>query len=169
MPADMQTVLRGISEPARVCLVLCGLARSSPIEVQVAMANAIRNRVAAGYGETYSDVVTAPHEYGCLSPEAGARNYERVLQIGRAFAAGVPMMQAHPKVRQCWLVTRGILDDYLLDTVQGATHCHVTGINPRPAWARLQKSVCRRGVYMFYVVPAEAARVEPSPDQHVSG
>lgn len=155
LDADLRASIEAMTEPQRVALVLAGEARSEPIEGLVGVANCIRNRVQTDlgndgkpdwWGEGFSDVVTRPWQFSCLTVKGGKGNHTFVKALAKQLAEKQPITD--PKIKQCILVAHGVIDGYLVDNVQGANHYAVYTLTP--AWAKGKQVLVRRGAHHFW-------------------
>jgi N-acetylmuramoyl-L-alanine amidase len=155
LDADLRASIDAMTEAQRVALILAGEARSEPIEGIVGVANVIRNRVTTDlghdgkpdwWGEGFSDVVTRPWQFSCLSVKGGKGNFQFVKGLAKQFAEKAPITDQ--KIKQCILVAHGVIDGYLVDNVSGSNHYCVYTL--QPAWSKGQQIVARKGSHHFF-------------------
>jgi len=158
---EMQKAIEALTEPQRVAVVLYGEARSESLLGLVAVGCVIRNRVKADlhgdskpdwWGEGYSDVVTRPWQFSCLSPKGGVPNYRKVVKFARRLTDKTPITDA--KEKQCIWIAHGVIGDYVIDITKGADHYHTAMLMPRPRWARGKDPVVQQGAHVFYRLEA---------------
>jgi hypothetical protein len=158
LPADLRPLVASATEPQRVAATLWAESRSEKVEGIIAVANVIRNRVQADlgkdgkpdwWGEGYSGVCLAPHQFSCWTPAGGQRNYDRLVTLLQQFVAKTPITD--PAVRECIGIAHLIMGDYLRDNTHGATHYHVATMTPRPKWAKGHTPAIQISAHVFYV------------------
>ena len=120
---------------------LYGEARSEPTEGILAVACVIRNRVKADlgdddkpdwWGEGYRGVCLKPAQFSCWSPEGGAGNHQKLVDLVAALKVG-PVADA--RYKECAWIATGIVNDWVRDTSHAADHYHAAAMDPKPAWA----------------------------------
>ena len=136
MPDEMRPLVEQATETQRVAATIWAEARSEPVQGIIAVANVIKNRYThpGWWGTSPSDVVTHPQQFSCWTPQGGAGNYARLLDLMRQLVAGTPITD--PGVRECIGIATLLLGNYLRDNVKGSTHYHTSTLAPRPAWAK---------------------------------
>lgn len=157
LPAEMRPLVEKVTEAQRVAATLWAEARSEKVEGIIAIANVIRNRVKADlkddgkpdwWGEGYSGVCLAPHQFSCWTPRGGDANYKRLLGLMQQFAAGTPITE--PAARECIGLAHLVIGNYLRDNTKGSTHYHTAALMPRPSWTKGQAPIVQIGRHVFY-------------------
>lgn len=147
---ELKAAITLLTEPQIVALVLYGESRSEPVQGIVAVGCVIRNRVRkpAWWGHDFAGVCLQPWQFSCLSPKGGAGNYKKVLSFAERMAKKTQL--TNPLERQCAWVAQGIVGDYVVDVVKGATHYHTKTLTPRPEWAMGHAPIAQIGAHVFY-------------------
>lgn len=150
LPAEMKFLVDAVTEPQRVAACLYGEVRSEPVQGIAAVANVIRNRVNKGgwWGDTYSTVVMAPHQFSCWAPSGGEGNYKKLLSLMEQFAAKKEITD--PGARECIGIAHLVMGNYLRDNTKGSFHYHVATMTPRPKWAMGHAPVTQCAKHVFY-------------------
>jgi N-acetylmuramoyl-L-alanine amidase len=157
LPDEIRPLVEKATEPQRVAATLWGEARSEQVQWIIAIANVIRNRVKADlkgdgkpdwWGEGYSAVCLAPHQFSCWSPSGGEKNYKRLLSVMQQFASGQAIVD--PSLRECIGIAHLVIGDYLRDNTKGSTHYHVATLTPRPSWVRGKSPALQVGRHVLY-------------------
>lgn len=146
------TVDLGLSSDVDIiALTLWGEARNQGPEGRIAIANVIRNRVAAQqshFGRTPREVCLKPKQFSCWIPEGGEDNHGVLMATVLHLSKGEP---AGPLVRECQWIAKGLVDNAFVDNTHGATHYLVGDLfqNNPPSWARDQRPLARIGAHVF--------------------
>lgn len=146
---EMKVFLAPLPDESILGLTLYGEARGEPIEGQIAVACAIRNRVNDSkhrWGTTYRAVCLQPKQFSCWNDSADANHAEVLRAATLLLTNGV----VPPLLEQVAWIALGIARGALLDSVKGANHYHVVGMTPRPSWAQTYVPICQRGHHAFY-------------------
>lgn len=149
-----QQVARKLDATDIVALTLWGEARHEATEGIVAVGNVIANRVRdreRRWGPTWQDVCLKKWQFSCWIPQGGAANYARVKAQAEALMGtrAIPQMK-EPRLRECWWVARGIVDQMFRDNTKGANHYHTLTLTPLPKWAKRDAVTCVIGAHIFY-------------------
>ena len=154
---DMRLLVEKATEAQRLAATLWAEARSEKVEGIIAVANVIRNRVKADlgndgkpdwWGEGYSGVCLAPHQFSCWTPAGGQRNYDRLQALMQSFIAGTPITD--PGQRECIGIAHLTIGDYLRDNTKGSMHYHTATMTPRPKWSKGHVPAVQVGNHVFY-------------------
>lgn len=149
-------------EQALVC-TLYGEAAGEPLQSQVAVACAIRNRVLADlggdekpdwWGEGYTGVCLKAWQFSCWWEDNA--NATRVYALAQALLARQPVGEPSLIAELRW-VAAGVIGQQLRDITRGADHYLTTALyrTAPPAWARLSSGhkrapVCTLGAHVFF-------------------
>lgn len=129
-----------LSDVQVLACTLYGEARSESPEGILAVANVVRNRVNADYGndkkpdwwgEGYRGVCLKPWQFSCWRPEGGAANYAKVEKLVAALKTG---SVTDPQYIECCWIATGIVKNWVRDTVFGADHYYAAK-SEKPTWA----------------------------------
>lgn len=154
---EMRPLVEKATEPQRVAATLWAEARSEPVQGIIAIANVIRNRVKADlhgdgkpdwWGENFSGVCLAPHQFSCWTVKGGELNYTRLLGLMQQFAKGGPITE--PSARECIGIAHLAIGDYLRDNTKGSMHYHTATMSPRPKWTKGKAPTIQVGRHVFY-------------------
>lgn len=134
-------------------LTIIGEARGEPIQGQVAVGCAIRNRL---YGnpdkyKSYKDVCLEPKQFSCWNETDTNRAY--LLELAERFITGQQIEDPH--LRQCILVATGVKDWAVVDNTNGARNYVTEGLfnSPdRPKWIKSAKNAYYIGHQVFFNV-----------------
>lgn len=155
LDADMRAAVDKLQEWQQAGLVAYGEARSEPIQGVVAVCRTFVNRVNAKswFGKTVSEVVLKPHQYSCLHPSGGPKNYERVLSLAGRLAGGESVTDQ--KWLKCAWAARGVIGGFIVDAdvdkhFSDCTHYHTATLQPRPLWAQKVTPAVQIAGHVFY-------------------
>lgn len=142
----------------RVALIctLSGEAAGEPIQGQIAVGCAIRNRVAADlghdqkpdwWGEGYRGVCLALNQFSCWWENTP--NSDRLYELAALLMA---RQIVDPRVTQLAWVAEGIIGGALLDLTGGADHYCTTALLKKqpPAWSRGAAQTAVIGGHTFF-------------------
>jgi spore germination cell wall hydrolase CwlJ-like protein len=142
----MSDIFRDLEIDELFALAIYGEARGEPIEGKIAVASVINNRKARGgwFGGNLREVILKPRQFSCFNPEDANRG--RLEMIAKNFS---DYLNSYGKLRECWWVACGFLNDMIRSNVKGATHYHSVWIDP-PGWTHEMLEVARIGDHIFY-------------------
>lgn len=131
-------LLDALSPLHTVAATLFGEARGESTVGRAAVASVIQNRVRAQrkhLGLTPKSVCLKAHQFSCWSPEGGRANYDTTMDAARSFHRG---NIAGPISSECLALAELVVDNILVDIVNGATHYlerHLFESDGPPGWA----------------------------------
>lgn len=146
-PSD---VVLQLSDRSICALTLFGEARGEPVEGRIAVANVIRNRVAAnraGFGgASYKAVCLKPAQFSCWLPRDP--NLDLLIDAGRNLLGNVLPAAV---LRECLWIADGVMTNSLLDNTKGSTHYLTAALyaSHPPAWALAGAVRGRIGAHLF--------------------
>lgn len=145
-----------LSDVHVLAATLYGEARSESTEGILAVACVIRNRVKADlkndgkpdwWGEGYRGVCLRPAQFSCWAPEGGEGNHKKLAELVAKLKVG-PVDD--PRYKEAAWIATGVINDWVRDTVKGATHYHVASMVPRPKWAQNHVPILQVKTHLFY-------------------
>jgi len=129
---EAMMMLRNLPPKEIVFRTLFGECRGQPIEAQVGVGSVLRRRVQdRRWPDTYNDVALQPAQFSCFN--AGDPNFEKLLDP-----------EAHEKlevIQQLRWVARGVVDNLVLDNVNGANHYYDFSIITGPRSADVNQNL----------------------------
>lgn len=145
-----------LSDVHVLACTLYGEARSEPTEGILAVACVIRNRVKADigndgkpdwWGEGVKGVCLKPWQFSVWHPEGGEGNHKKLAELVAKLKTG-PVTDS--RFQECAWVATGVINDWVRDTVKGATHYHSVQMQPRPHWAQKLTPIIQVKSHLFY-------------------
>lgn len=137
-----------LTDEDALALTLWGEARGEPLNGQAAVGTVVRNRVKdPRWPDTYKGVCLQPKQFSCWNPGHDP-NSQAVRVIAESLLANEP---PDPVFRQCQWVATGIIYDYVLDPIHGATQYLTESVYrlATPTWARGMRETARIGAHVF--------------------
>jgi len=127
----------------------------SSVEERIAIGCVVRTRVRlGGYGgDSYKGVCLAHGQFSCWEPAGGEANHAALLVLARQLAEQ-PTGPVPPLYQETRYLASGILQAFLLDRTEGATHYYApAAMRPPdtvPSWAVGHAPVAMIGRQRFY-------------------
>lgn len=139
-----------LSDRETLALLIIGEARGEGIAGQVAVGCVVRNRLHANPDKyrTFKSVCLESRQFSCFNE--GDPNYPYLTELSEKMIDG--QVLTDPIIRQCILVSNGIINFDLVDNTKGAEY-YLTNqlLSVRtPTWAANKKNVITIGSQTFF-------------------
>lgn len=139
-----------LSDTQVIGLTLWAEARNQGPEGRIAIANVIKNRVAAKkkhFGLTARAVCLKPWQFSCWN-EGTDKNHTLLMDTAFHLVRGE---SPGPMLRECLWIGQGLLDDAFVDNTHGSDHYLTAALleSRPPSWAVGQRVLVQIGAHCF--------------------